>query len=145
MTEDWKRPLEIIQSDLPGRAGSPTASCTGWHVGRFEMTAKMKIPTPIWAAFSNGNPQQGLTQHCSRAACSCDVTPNPALLYLTAYCRFKSYTCKPVPWGQHPLRPTTAQCRHKGTAYAWHVAGTGVSSQILQVCWAETPSHNEAL
>ena len=31
----WKGPLEIIQSNLPAEAGSPTAGCTRLHPGGF--------------------------------------------------------------------------------------------------------------
>lgn len=50
---EWKRLLEIFQSNLPAHAGSARGGCAGPHPAVFSVSPRMDTPQPIWAACTN--------------------------------------------------------------------------------------------
>jgi len=48
----WKGPLRIIQSNLPTKAGSPSAGCRVPRPGGFWVSPETEAPQPFWTTCS---------------------------------------------------------------------------------------------
>ena len=72
-----KRPLGIIWSNPPAKAGSPRAGCTGHRPGGFGTSPQKETPQPPWAACSRApSPSEGRSSSSCPGCCT-PVSPCP--------------------------------------------------------------------